>query len=91
MSQTLSTVSVNQPVITAEAAHKALEATVAHAKQLQRATGVKRVRQVDGLIGVGEYHDVEIARPRLETGQSSVLLNTSPAPRQAKLIRPVPK
>ena len=34
MSQKLSSVSVNQPVISAEAAQKALEATVAHAKEL---------------------------------------------------------
>ena len=34
MTTTLSSVSVNQPVITAEAAHKALEATVAHANTL---------------------------------------------------------
>ena len=34
MTTSLSSVSVNQPVITAEAAHKALEATVAHANTL---------------------------------------------------------
>ena len=34
MSQNLSSVSVNQPVISADAAHKALAAAIAHAKEL---------------------------------------------------------
>ncbi len=75
MSQTLSTVSVNQPIITAEAAHKALEATVSHAKQLGIQINVAITDRAGVLVGFlrmpGAFlHSIDIAIDKAYTSAS---------------------
>ncbi len=68
-------VSVNQPVISAEAAHKALEATVAHARELGIAINVAITDSAGVLAGFlrmpGAFlHSVEIAIDKAYTSAS---------------------
>lgn len=75
MTQTLSSVSVNQPIITDEAAHKALEATVAHAKQLGIQINVAITDRAGVLVGFlrmpGAFlHSIDIAIDKAYTSAS---------------------
>ena len=75
MSQKLSSVSVNQPVISAEAAQKALEATVAHANQLGIQINVAITDRAGVLAGFlrmpGAFlHSIDIAIDKAYTSAS---------------------
>ena len=68
MTKNLSSVSVNQPVISAEAAHQALEAAVAHAKELGIQINVA-ITDRAGMPGAF-LHSVEIAIDKAYTAAS---------------------
>ncbi len=75
MTKNLSTVSVNQPVISAEAAHQALDAAVAHAKSLGIQINVAITDRAGVLAGFlrmpGAFlHSVEIAIDKAYTAAS---------------------
>lgn len=75
MTKNLSSVSVNQPVISAEAAHQALEAAVAHAKELGIQINVAITDRAGVLAGFlrmpGAFlHSVEIAIDKAYTAAS---------------------
>lgn len=75
MSHQVSSVSVNQPVISAEAAHKALEATVAHANKLGIQINVAITDRAGVLAGFlrmpGAFlHSIDIAIDKAYTAAS---------------------
>jgi uncharacterized protein GlcG (DUF336 family) len=75
MTQQLSSVSVNQPIITAEAAHKALEATIAHANKLGIQINVAITDRAGILVGFlrmpGAFlHSIDIAIDKAYTSAS---------------------
>ena len=75
MSQTLTSVSANQPVINAEAAHKALAATIAHAKELGIDINVAITDRAGVLVGFlrmpGAFlHSIDIAIDKAYTSAS---------------------
>ncbi len=75
MTKNLSSVSVNQPVISAEAAHQALEAAVAHAKELGIQINVAITDRAGVLAGFlrmpGAFlHSIDIAIDKAYTAAS---------------------